>query len=196
MVLDLHALLHAASKMSAAGIRGPYILAGHSFGGMVDRLYATTYPRDVAGLVSIDANTEWYIDALKRLLTREQYTNYAVYFPTYLPGFPGYSQYERPDVEASAAEMRQAQADTPLRRMPLVVLFARSPSQPNRLGYPPDFPRRALYRAFDAGQYKVAALVPGSRVVIARRSGHLIQLDQPNLVINAIRWVVRQARRH
>jgi hypothetical protein len=32
--------------------------------------------------------------------------------------------------------------------------------------------------------------------VIARRSGHHIQLDQPKLVIDAIRSVVTQARRH
>ena len=108
MVLDLHALLHTTRAVRAAGVRGPYVLAGHSFGGMVARLYATTYPRDVAGPVQIDAQTEWFADAYKRLLTPEQYASVVVNFPRYAPGFPGYSRYERPSLDASGAEMRQA----------------------------------------------------------------------------------------
>ena len=44
-VADLHALLRAAR------VPGPYLLVGHSFGGLIVRLYASTYPRQVAGLV-------------------------------------------------------------------------------------------------------------------------------------------------
>jgi pimeloyl-ACP methyl ester carboxylesterase len=67
IVLDLHALLRAAD------VPGPYILVGHSFGGMVARLYATTYPRRIAGLVSIDAQNEHFAAAFKEFLTTEQY---------------------------------------------------------------------------------------------------------------------------
>jgi pimeloyl-ACP methyl ester carboxylesterase len=42
-VADLHALL------SAAGEAGPYLLVGHSYGGLIVRLYASTYPREVSG---------------------------------------------------------------------------------------------------------------------------------------------------
>jgi pimeloyl-ACP methyl ester carboxylesterase len=48
-VADLHALL------GAAAIPGPYVLVGHSYGGLVVRLYASTYPGEVAGLVLVDA---------------------------------------------------------------------------------------------------------------------------------------------
>ena len=48
-VADLRALL------SAAGEAGPYVLVGHSYGGLVVRLYASTYPEDVSGLVLVDA---------------------------------------------------------------------------------------------------------------------------------------------
>lgn len=44
-VADLHALL------GAAAIPPPYVLAGHSTGGLIARLYASTYPKEVAGLV-------------------------------------------------------------------------------------------------------------------------------------------------
>jgi pimeloyl-ACP methyl ester carboxylesterase len=46
---DLHTLLHRAH------VPGPYVLAGHSFGGLYVRTYAAEYPQDVAGLVVIDS---------------------------------------------------------------------------------------------------------------------------------------------
>jgi len=45
---ELHTMLHSA------GIKPPYILVGHSFGGLVVRRYAATHPEDVAGVVLID----------------------------------------------------------------------------------------------------------------------------------------------
>jgi pimeloyl-ACP methyl ester carboxylesterase len=89
--------------------------------------------------------------------------------------------------------MRQAQADRPLRRMPLVVL-SHSRTLPNPFGFPPDGPIGALERAFQDSQDGLAELVPGARHVIAARSGHYTQLDQPSLVTRAIRRVVRAAR--
>ena len=46
---DLHRLLDRAH------IPGPYVLAGHSFGGLYVRTYAAKYPEEVAGLVLVDS---------------------------------------------------------------------------------------------------------------------------------------------
>jgi pimeloyl-ACP methyl ester carboxylesterase len=46
---DLHTLLHRA------GENGPYVLAGHSFGGLYVRIFAAHYPDEVAGLVLVDS---------------------------------------------------------------------------------------------------------------------------------------------
>ena len=62
-VADLHALLRAA------GVPGSYVFAGHSLGGLFVRLYASTYPRDVLGLVLVDA----YSEKLETLLTPERW---------------------------------------------------------------------------------------------------------------------------
>jgi pimeloyl-ACP methyl ester carboxylesterase len=186
IVLDLHALLRAAH------VPGPYVLVGHSFGGMVARLYATTYPRRIAGLVLIDAQNEDFIAAYKEFLTPAQYLA-AVLNPGPPPGLENYSAVERLSIEVSAAQMRQAQADTPLRTMSLVVL-SHSRDLPNPFGFPPDWPIEALERAFQDSQDTLAGLVPGARHVIAAKSGHYIQLDQPRLVTDEIRWVVRAAR--
>ncbi len=45
---ELHELLHAAA------VPPPYVLVGHSYGGLVMRLYASRHPDDVAGLVLIE----------------------------------------------------------------------------------------------------------------------------------------------
>lgn len=46
---DLHTLLHRAD------VRGLYVLAGRSFGGLYVRIIAAHYPDEVAGLVLIDS---------------------------------------------------------------------------------------------------------------------------------------------
>ena len=56
-VADLHALL------SAAGEARPYVLVGHSYGGLIVRLYASAYPHEVCGLVLVDALSEGLRDA-------------------------------------------------------------------------------------------------------------------------------------
>lgn len=61
IVDDLHRLLNAAS------IKPPYILVGHSMGGMHARLYANSYPTEVAGMVLVDSADEDVQEALWRL---------------------------------------------------------------------------------------------------------------------------------
>ena len=46
--------LHTALQRAAIG--GPYLLAGHSYGGLVSRAFADLYPEEVAGLVLVDAS--------------------------------------------------------------------------------------------------------------------------------------------
>lgn len=68
---DLHRLL------AAAGIKPPYVLVGHSYGGMHARLFADLHRDEVAGMVLIDPSEEdwsdsvWKLDLQQR--TRTQY---------------------------------------------------------------------------------------------------------------------------
>ncbi len=177
MVADLHALLTEAT------IPGPYVLVGHSFGGLVVRLYAATYPDEVAGLVLVDAVHEVYYDGLHAVLTPAQWAT-AKQPPAELADDP---DIERIDPDASAATMREAA--TALRPLPVVVLSRVLP-----FDLPPDLPVEAIEEEWTAGQNELAALAPGDRHVMATESGHYVQLDQPQLVIAAIRDVVEAVR--
>jgi pimeloyl-ACP methyl ester carboxylesterase len=52
--------LHAA--LAASGSPAPYVLVGHSYGGLIVRAYAYTHPDEVAGLVLVDAAHEDQFD--------------------------------------------------------------------------------------------------------------------------------------
>src|SRR5207248_10701063 len=60
---EVHTLL------KAAGVPGPYVLVGHSFGGYVTRAFAHLYREDVVGMVSVDSihPAEWENPAPEQL---------------------------------------------------------------------------------------------------------------------------------
>ena len=51
---DLHTLLHRA------GVPGPYVIAGHSFGGLYALTFAARHPGEVSGMVLIDSTSPHY----------------------------------------------------------------------------------------------------------------------------------------
>jgi pimeloyl-ACP methyl ester carboxylesterase len=178
LVDDLRRLLLAAN------IPGPYVLVGHSLGGVVVRLYASTHPEEVTGLVLVDASQEDGEAQLKALLTPAQWEAVERLQQAPLEGYP---DYELVDFDTSWTQMRQARVDTPLQPMPLAVLSRGNYSDDAPL---PDWPVDAFERMWRAAQADLAALVPNARHTIAGQSGHYIQQEQPGLVIEAIRQVV------
>ncbi len=97
---------------------------------------------------------------------------------------------EQIGMQTSQAQLRSALAAAPLRSMPLYVLSH------SRVDQPDTDPRvnRADEHLWQTLQNELAALEPNSRHVIANKSGHDIQHEQPELVVNAIRAVVDGAR--
>ena len=182
VVADLHALL------SAAGVPAPYVFAGHSLGGLFVRLYASTYPHDVRGLILVDA----YSEMLEMLLTPERWAalvrlNVRSGSDT-VERIPSYGDLETIGYGKGDSVMRQAAATTPLGPMPLAVLAHARPF---------DLPKEAegftsdsLELVLRAANEKLATLVPNARLFVAKGSGHDIHQDQPELVIEAIRQVV------
>ncbi|MGA7398226.1 MAG: hypothetical protein WBW62_12345 [Solirubrobacterales bacterium] len=84
-----------------------------------------------------------------------------------------------------------AQVDTPLTRIPPTVI-SHSKDLVNPFGFLDSWPIAQLERAFQQSQNMLAKLLPHSRHTTATRSGHYIQLEQPNLVANEIRRMIRR----
>jgi pimeloyl-ACP methyl ester carboxylesterase len=190
-VSDLHALLSAAQEPS------PYVLVGHSYGGLVAKLYAQTYPRDAAGLVLVDALSE----GLQEAETPQQWaTQRKLMEGDVQESLALYPALERIDPDRSFDEVRAA---PPLRPLPLIVLSADRPWGPQIPALiangtlPADVPADFGY-VTDAAQKKaqdrLAALVPGARHVTRTKSGHEIQKEQPGLVTDAVIDVVNAVR--
>jgi pimeloyl-ACP methyl ester carboxylesterase len=194
-VFELHSLLDAAK------VPGPFILVGHSMGGLLVRLYTEQYGNDVIGVVLVDPTHEDGRFGQMRpgetqpriVRLREQATGRAIPAPQ-REGAPS-TQY-KPEDDYLAEEFQQIHLSRkanpePLGGRPLIVLLAAKPDPA-----PPGV-SAALWnelRQEKAEQKKDLARLSGnSKLVWDPSSGHQIHRDNPQLVTRAIEEVVEAA---
>jgi pimeloyl-ACP methyl ester carboxylesterase len=207
MAEELHMLLHNA------GISGPIVLVGHSLGGYDVRLYASLYRDQVAGMVLVDAS---HPDQMKRFPPalndlQASWVRQAEFLEFTMPfGLPRLLGFCDSDGEIRAAECHfsharegvaemkslpesaaQTSATGSLGDMPLAVL-SHDPDTPQ-----PDLPAdlvKPLNDAWEQMQGELARLSTKGTQTIAKHSGHYIQIDRPEMVVDAIQKVVNQTR--
>jgi pimeloyl-ACP methyl ester carboxylesterase len=169
---DLHALLRAAKQP------GPYVLVAHSWGGLIGRLYASTYPDEVVGLVLVDSGSEF----LQNTLAPAQWEKFVR--AAKQPGKP--KDLEGADYRPSVRALRAA---PPVRSIPAVALTSDKCFEfvPGAGG------AKATCQAWRAAQDQLAELL-NAKHITDTNSGHFIQGEQPQLVIDAIRQVVDTVR--
>ncbi len=180
---DLHALLRVA------GIPGPYVLAGHSNGGLFSINYASRHRRQVAGLVLIDGVHPAYhrstFNALKHLIPADDWPEARRQYCA-VPGRQ--LDWEQMDICRAERQARAQLAARPIRPMPMAVLSHGIPEGT------PGLERDIAEAVWARLQRQLAALVPHSEHLIAHRSGHDIQHTQPGLVLKELRKVVAAVR--
>ena len=141
------------------------------------------------GLVLVDARHE----AMPKLLGPEQWRAFEALSALPPPGLGTYRDLETIDFGVASECMAEAASHHPLSGIPLFVLSRTKPA-----ALPPNVPAAFSPAAFEAawrkGQDLLAALVPDAKHVIARESDHYIQIEQPDLVIDAVRQVVDAVR--
>jgi pimeloyl-ACP methyl ester carboxylesterase len=175
IVTDLHRLLRAAD------VPGPYVLAGHSNGGLYARLYATTYPKEIAGLVLIDTGNYPAIqrELYKKMLTPEQWRAHQADRPGKAPFVENVAD-EQVDLQRSYKQLAKAQRRHPLRDVPLIVISHGIPDAPQA-------GPSGMEKAWQQEQVKLAKLVPGGRRIVATKSHHGIPDEQPGLIVQVIK---------
>ncbi len=167
-VADLHALL------AAAGVPGPYVLVGQSWGGLVAQLYARRHPADVEGLVLVDPANQY----LRVTLGPTAWRRFLAAGRKLDDG----SGAETPDHAGSVGAVAAA---PPPRRIPTVVLAA---DQPFDFGAGP-----GTWPAWVAAQTRLAGGLH-ARHITRTDSGHVIQMVRPGLVTREILSVVGDVR--
>ena len=171
--------------LTAFGEPGPYVLAGHSYGGPIIRLYASAHPADVAGLVLVDALSEDLPNGLTQ-------TQQALFEEINTPP---------PDTEAevldSQATFQQLRESPPVPPVPMIVLTADRPQLTAELLASGQLPAEvdqefanALWAAQLAAQDELAKMFPGAEHITNTNSTHYIHNEQPQLVTDSIRQVV------
>ena len=195
---ELHTLL------LRAGVAGPYIIAGHSFGGYNAQLFARNYPDETAGLVLIDSSHPEQIERLpgpkpgSARRVRPGSNNYVVswYFPH--PNFPNenalmaqrimqswrHKMTWREEMTVFSVSARQVQASRPMPKVPLVVLTRGRSFRP---GYSSGDETEKIWMQL---QDELSQLGANPVHLIAEHSGHVIHLDQPDIVITAMQTML------
>ena len=200
--------VHTALK--SEGIKGPYVLVGHSLGGLVARVYAGQYPDEVAGIV--------FVDHALLILSGPLSSDATVPPPTPPPmplnssgggpvgvgieSDPNFSKLSARDRELHLWAMSQTRNQTALQANHEIVpgctaaAEAISKEHPHPLG---DKPLVDVDTNDSAGaelQNELLSLSRNSKEMTADNIGHFVIIDRPDVVIDAIRQVVESVRNH
>jgi pimeloyl-ACP methyl ester carboxylesterase len=196
MVTDLHKLLEAKE------LTPPIILVGHSFEGLLARLYAQRYPDEVAAIVLADASSEEIsfgpgsaegrtgaIAQIDRALVGASEGVPVTALPAETPAEAMMAftptilrsvkqEYESFDLVPEA--MREANGYGKLGDKPLAVI------RRGRTSNPPS----ELDKLWQTQQEAMTSLSTQSFLVVAEQSGHVIPYDQPELVAQTVQRII------
>lgn len=192
--------------LTAAGEKPPYVLVGHSAGGALVRAFAAAHPSDVAGLVLVDSATasvfaRWpkTVAKMRSNLSRGRWLAAVALLrfanPLHLDGRDAALTY-RPRTMIAADQLVGAAAAVlpslpPTTTVPTVVLTHGRGGDWAGPGVIGPLDEAAIEYDWQAAQ-KELAKGPQSSLVVAEKSGHMIPVEEPDLVIQAIGTVTKR----
>jgi pimeloyl-ACP methyl ester carboxylesterase len=157
-------------ELKHRGIAPPYVLVGHSLGGLYMQYFARHYPEEVAGLVLVDS-THWD----QQLRMGASLPDPAKTRGTVMLFMPWIARREFTDSMLAGEQVHESPH---ARRFPTIVLSSTGALR----GETP-----ALRTEAARLQEDIVADFPGARHVRVDGSGHYIQVDKPDVVIDSVR---------
>ena len=159
-------------------VEPPYILVGHSYGGHIIRYFAHRHPRQVAGLVLVDASVEYMEEEFKRTRTPSEIRSYdSLSRHGRDPNWPDGVRREADYFKQNNNRMKGIRFD---KDIPATIITAmKTPESSFKFLQGTDTIKVNLHRRWVAES-------PHLKLVFANNSGHYIQFDEPQVVIAEI----------
>ncbi|MCM3164274.1 alpha/beta fold hydrolase [Metabacillus litoralis] len=146
-------------------IKLPFILVGHSFGGVNARMYATEYPKDVCGLILVDSTPEDYRERFLPTMSNE-------FQEAYNKQFVHEGNYD--EFMESLKQLKTLKRKI---NVPLIVLSA---------GKKAHYSTKSQ-ELWNEMQRDILEISTNGELVIAENSAHYIQNDEPEFLVNAVK---------
>ncbi|MDD9824779.1 MAG: alpha/beta hydrolase [Gammaproteobacteria bacterium] len=203
--------------LEAAQLAPPYVLVGHSFGGYNVRYFAAAYPERTAGLVLVDASHPEQAERIpqvgvpqtgRRLVHRQEASILRMVRMFQSPYLREQLRHYPQEIRDQVWSLVTSGTAIAAQRLELRS-FNRSAHEVSALSLPPGLPLAVVSRGrrvwaetplgdaretvWDEMQRELAALSGDSRRWIAEQSGHMVHLEQPGKVAEAVVWVAGRA---
>ncbi|MBT2618053.1 MULTISPECIES: alpha/beta fold hydrolase [unclassified Bacillus (in: firmicutes)] len=164
--------------LTIVGFEPPYLVVGHSLGGLYANLFARLYPNEVAGIVFLESSTT-------KDISLNEYQGKAVktinkMFKLF-DSLSSHKQYNEVYFVKNTVDQIQ-QIDT-FPEIPVLVITG---GQENRM-MPEEIRKKRL-----ENQMELLSLSKSSKHIVAEKSGHFPQLTEPAIVIDTIKDCAEQ----
>jgi pimeloyl-ACP methyl ester carboxylesterase len=218
----IHELYTALKKEK---IDGPYILVGHSLGGMYSRLFARTYPEEIGGIVLLDARPEDFSKETASFFEKAGLDPVSVNAPSadtlallkrigiirlmedsILPNLSEEEQDLAMNIELQPKFFRAQEQELDnitslensirgqsLKEIPLTIITHGIPADATAFGMSTQNSIQ-IEKTWQDQQKQLLILSSDSKLIVAEKSGHFVMDDEPDLVFNAIKERVEQAK--
>ena len=162
----------------------PMILVGHSMGGYVARYYLHRYPKNIMGLILIDPGSEFINEEHRKVQTEEEIRMEDSIFSAQIKLIPKGFRMEVDAYPLHDSTLRTIPFKTDV---PITLLESNQVDENDSNQIKLIEVQKRLYRNFQKQ-------VPQTKIISTEKSGHFIQLDEPHLVIDAIKNMIEEVR--
>ncbi|MGM0837911.1 MAG: alpha/beta fold hydrolase [Bacillota bacterium] len=162
---SMHMVAELKELLTKLDIKPPFILVGHSFGGVNVRLFAEQYPQDVAGIILVDSTPEDYKERFLPTMSEE-------FQAAYNQQFIHEGNYD--EFMESLNQLKECKRKF---EVPVVVLAAGKKAHYSK----------ESQELWNVMQRELVDISTKGELVMAEKSAHYIQNDEPDVVIRAIK---------